>query len=239
MRVFFLEQQFGDHADHAAAARQHFIGDLAHDADHRAAVDQADVALDQRQRAGLFDVVGAVAGIRTAIDAEILHCSVRKSDSLRKVARRFSRGGAVWSRRLPGVVPACRGLQFLVMGLGPAIQRQQRDVERATQFAQAVAHVRRHGAQILAQQQSVALEIAQGLRQHLLRDAVEPAQQFAVAQGPSASAGSSSGTHLPEISSSAWREGQAALKTSAVGAGVEGVSIVTRKCVLFRAHYSP
>ncbi|MNV31532.1 hypothetical protein D3C71_1228440 [compost metagenome] len=74
VRLFLLLQQLGNHADHAAAAGQHLIGDDAHDADHRSAVHQAQVALDQfaRQHAGLFDVVRARARIRAAIHADVL-----------------------------------------------------------------------------------------------------------------------------------------------------------------------
>jgi hypothetical protein len=52
--------------------------------------------------------------------------------------------------------------------------------------------------------------------------------------GPGSSAGRTSGTHLPEISSRARREGQAASKTSPVDCGVAGgaVFMVTKRCVL-------
>lgn len=74
MGLFLFLQQFRDHADHAAAAGQHLVGDDAHDANDRAAIDQAEVALDQftGQHAGLFQVFGARAGIGAAINADVL-----------------------------------------------------------------------------------------------------------------------------------------------------------------------
>ncbi|MCY1461992.1 hypothetical protein D9M68_637960 [compost metagenome] len=53
-------------------------------------------------------------------------------------------------------------------------------------------------------------------------------------RGPCSSAGRISGTHLPEISSRARRDGQAASKTSPGDSGAAGVAVfmVTEKCVL-------
>ncbi len=74
MRLFLLEKQFGDDADDAAAAGQHFVGHHAHDPDDGSAVHQAQVALDEfaRQHAGLLDVVRARARVGAAIHADIL-----------------------------------------------------------------------------------------------------------------------------------------------------------------------
>ncbi|MNX78556.1 hypothetical protein D3C86_1101550 [compost metagenome] len=74
VRLFLLQQKLRDHADHAAAAGQHFIGHHAHDADHRTAIHQAEVALDEfaSQHAGLFDVLGPGSGVGTAVHADVL-----------------------------------------------------------------------------------------------------------------------------------------------------------------------
>ncbi|MOA44729.1 hypothetical protein D3C78_1670490 [compost metagenome] len=70
-----------------------------------------------------------------------------------------------------------------MMLLGPAVQRDQRHIQGPAQFAQTVAHMRRHGAQILAQHQAVAFQFPERLRHDLLRNPVQPAQQLIVAQG--------------------------------------------------------
>jgi len=79
VRLFLLLQHLGNHADHSAAAGQHFIGDDAHDADDRSAIHQAQVPFDQfaGQNAGLLDVVRAGAGVRAAIHANVLQSHKR------------------------------------------------------------------------------------------------------------------------------------------------------------------
>ncbi|MNR07113.1 hypothetical protein D3C85_1232190 [compost metagenome] len=111
VRLLLLQQQFRDHADHAASPGQHFIGHHSHDADHRAAIHQAQVALDEfpGQHAGLLDVLRPGAGVGTAIHADILqshkkvggcrsryrmrHEAFREAVSLRKVAQDLPEAG--------------------------------------------------------------------------------------------------------------------------------------------------
>ena len=72
MGRFLLDELLGDDAGDVAAALLHRVGQLAHDADAGAAVDQLDVLLGQQraQLAGGGAVVGPGAGVGAAEDAE-------------------------------------------------------------------------------------------------------------------------------------------------------------------------
>jgi len=72
---FLVHQQFGNHADSAATAREHFVGDGAHQPHAAAAVDQREICFDQRAserfcRFGI-DRSGSIGG--AAIYADCFH----------------------------------------------------------------------------------------------------------------------------------------------------------------------
>src|SRR5690606_3583679 len=74
---FPVDQLFGNHSDHFAAALQHRVSDDAHQADVAAAVDQLQAVVRDAvaKRHGAFGVGRLAAGVGAAVDADRAHGS--------------------------------------------------------------------------------------------------------------------------------------------------------------------
>jgi hypothetical protein len=100
------------------------------------------------------------------------------------------------------------GVERAAMRFGPEVERDERVAQRTAQSAQSILDMQRFRAAYVADHESVALQFAQRLRQNLLRNVADLAQQALLHIGPSWSAGRISSVHLLAISSSVRRDEQ-------------------------------
>ena len=137
VRDLAVDERLRDHADDLAARGERRVGDRAHQADARAAVDEADARAGERaaERRGRLRVVRVGAGARPGEDAEpshggraILRWRAHGPRDLQGVRRAractASRSTATspsrWGARSPGCSAACAGkpTSDLRVGLG-------------------------------------------------------------------------------------------------------------------------